>query len=54
MIYFSFYRKNMNTLSEFSCLFSSDSHCRKSFLVLGFMLVKVTVEINRHEQCEEK
>ncbi len=42
----------MNTLSEFSACFLSDLHCRKSFLVLGTMLVNVTVEINRHEQCD--
>jgi len=42
----------MNTLSEFSAGFLSDLHRRKSFLVLGTMLVNVTVEINRHEQCD--
>ncbi len=46
------YRKNMNTLSEFSAGFLTDLHRRKSFLVLGTMLVNVTVEINRHEQCD--
>ncbi len=39
-------------LSEFSACFLTDLHCRKSFLVLGTMLVNVTVEINRHEQCD--
>ncbi len=42
----------MNTLSEFSACFLTDLHCRKSFLVVGTMLVNVTVEINRHEQCD--
>ncbi len=42
----------MNTLSEYSAGFLSDLHRRKSFLVLGTMLVNVTVEINRHEQCD--
>ncbi len=42
----------MNTLSEFSAGFLTDLHRRKSFLVLGTMLVDVTVEINRHEQCD--
>ncbi len=42
----------MNTLSEFSACFLTDLHRRKSFLVLGTMLVNVTVEINRHEQCD--
>jgi len=42
----------MNTFTEFFCLFLSDSHCRKSFLVLGFMLVNVTVEINRREMMD--
>ncbi len=42
----------MNTFSEFSACFLTDLHCRKSFLVLGTMLVNVTVEINRHEQCD--
>ncbi len=32
--------------------FLTDLHCRKWFLVLGTMLVNVTVEINRHEQCD--
>ncbi len=44
--------KNMNTLCEFSAGFLTDLHCRKWFLVLGTMLVNVTVEINRHEQCD--
>ncbi len=38
--------------SEFSAGFLSDLHRRKSFLVLGTMLMNVTVEINRHEQCD--
>ncbi len=37
---------------SFSACFLTDLHCRKSFLVLGTMLVNVTVEINRHEQCD--
>jgi len=37
---------------SFSACFLTDLHCRKSFLVLGTMLVSVTVEINRHEQCD--
>ena len=37
---------------SFSAGFLTDLHCRKSFLVLGTMLVSVTVEINRHEQCD--
>jgi len=37
---------------SFSACFLSDLHCRKSFLVLGTMLVKVTVEINRHEEWD--
>ncbi len=41
----------MNTLSEFSAGFLTNLHCRKSFLVPGTMLVNVTVEINRHDQC---
>ncbi len=49
---FTFSRKNMNTFSEFSVCFLTDLHCRKSFLVLGTMLMNVTVEINRHEQCD--
>ncbi len=40
------------TLGEFSAGFLTDLHCRKWFLVLGTMLVNVTVEINRHEQCD--
>ncbi len=39
-------------LSEFSACFLTDLHCRKSFLVQRTMLVNVTVEINRHEQCD--
>jgi len=35
----------MDTFSEFSACFLSNLHCRKSFLVLGTMLVRVTVEI---------
>ncbi len=46
---FLFLQKNMNSVS-FSACFLIDLHCRKSFLVLGTMLVNVTVEINRHEQ----
>ncbi len=42
----------MNTLGEFSAGFLTDLHCRKWFLVPGTMLVNVTVEINRHEQCD--
>jgi len=54
----------MNTLREFSVGFLTDLHCRKSFLVLGTMLERVTVEItdmksviimsrnNRHEECD--
>ncbi len=42
----------MNTLSEFSACFLTDLHRRKSFLVPGTMLVNVTVEINRHDQCD--
>ncbi len=42
----------MNTLGEFSAGFLTDLHCRKWFLILGTMLVNVTVEINRHEQCD--
>ncbi len=38
--------------TEFSPGFLTDLHRRKSFLVLGTMLVDVTVEINRHEQCD--
>ncbi len=45
-------QKNMNTLGEFSAGFLTVLHCRKWFLVLGTMLVNVTVEINRHEQCD--
>ncbi len=45
-------QKNMNTLVEFSAGFLTDLHCRKSFLMLGTTLVNVTVEINRHEQCD--
>jgi len=37
---------------SFSACFLSDLHCRKLFQVLGTMLVKVTVEINRHEECD--
>ncbi len=51
-LFFHLLQKNMNTLSEFSACFLTDLHCRKSFLVLGTMLVNVTVEINRHEQCD--
>ncbi len=36
----------------FSACFLTDLHGRKSFLVLGTMLVNMTVEINRHEQCD--
>ncbi len=49
---FLFLQKNMNALSEFSACCITDLHCMKSFLVLGTMLVIVTVEINRHEQCD--
>ena len=42
----------MNTLSEVSACFLTDLHRRKSFLVLGTMLLSVSVEINRHEQCD--
>jgi len=45
MFSFTFYRKNVNKLSEFSACFLIDLHCRKSFLVLGTMLLRVTVEI---------
>ncbi len=45
-------QKNMNTLGESSAGFLTDLHCRKWFLVPGTMLVNVTVEINRHEQCD--
>ncbi len=41
----------MNSVS-FSACFLTDLHCRKSFLVQRTMLVNVTVEINRHEQCD--
>ncbi len=51
-LFFLFLQKNMNTLGEFSAGFLTDLHRRKSFLVLGTMLVNVTVEINRHEQCD--
>ncbi len=51
-IFFHLLQKNMNTLSEFSACFLTDLHCRKSFLVPGTMLVNMTVEINRHEQCD--
>ncbi len=36
----------------FSACCITDLHCRKSFLVLGTMLVNTTVEINRYEQCD--
>ncbi len=49
---FHLLQKNMNTFSEFSACCITDLHRRKSFLVLGTMLVNVTVEINRHEQCD--
>ncbi len=43
----------MNTHEQsFSACFLTDLHRRKSFLVPGTMLVNVTVEINRHEQCD--
>ncbi len=51
-LFFLLLQKNMNTLGEFSAGFLTDLHCRKWFLVLGTMLVNVTVEINRHEQCD--
>ncbi len=37
---------------SFSACFLTDLHCRKSFLVQRSVLVNVTVEINRHEQCD--
>ncbi len=43
---------SMEVHGEFSAGFLTDLHCRKWFLVLGTMLVNVTVEINRHEQCD--
>ncbi len=51
-LFFHLLQKNMNTLSEFSACFLTNLLCRKSLLVLGTMLVNVTVEINRHEQCD--
>ncbi len=36
----------------FSVCFLTDLHRRKSFLVQRTMLLNVTVEINRHEQCD--
>ncbi len=51
-LFFLLLQKNMNTLGEFFAGFLTDLHCRKWFLVLGTMLVNLTVEINRHEQCD--